>query len=212
MATEKDTPTATREAASKARTGADEIAQAVESTTRKAAESARNIGDEAADTARTAAQAGADTGRRTLETAAGVTRQGVDAANQMAGTAAAQFQKLMGFTADNQGEVAKEAQQNLDAMVKCGSVLMDGWQTIMREWMGMAQEAATRNAEGVNALVRSRSVRDFYVAQSNLVKDNVELLLNRSVKVSELSAKSANDAVRRLKERTDAAAQQTARF
>lgn len=159
-----------------------------------------------------------DTTRRMAETAAEATQRGADTANdvmgkatQIAGQTSEQFNRMMGLSAEAQGEVAQQARENIDVMAQCGSVLMEGMQSIMREWMGFAQEAMARNVEGVNAMMRSRSVQDFYAAQSSMVKDEVELLLSRSVKMSEMSAKTANDAVRRLNARAEGATRQTRR-
>ncbi|MDQ2102635.1 phasin family protein [Azospirillum isscasi] len=167
----------------------------------------------ARDTAAKARGTAEDTTRRMAETAAEATQRGADTASdmmgkatQIAGQTSDQINRMMGLSAEAQGEVAQQTRENMDVMAQCGSVLMEGMQSIMREWLGFAQEAMARNAEGVNAMMRSRSVQDFYAAQSSMVKDEVELLLNRSVKVSELSAKTANDAVRRLNARAEGAA------
>ena len=207
MAGDKDTQTATRDAANKARSIAEDTARAEEATTRRAADAARSMTEEGADATRRVADASADMTRRGADTARNLMGQ----ATQVAGQTTEQLNRLMGFSAEAQGEVAQQAQQNMDVMVQCGSVLMDGAQSIWREWMNFAQEAMARNVDGINAMMRSRSVQDFYAAQSEMVKDEVEMLLTRSVKVSELSAKTANDAVRRLNARNEGAARQTRR-
>lgn len=211
MAADKDAQTATRDAANKARSIAEDTARAGEATTRRAADAARSMTEEGADTARRMADAGAQAGADMTQRGAETARNLMGQATQVAGQTTEQLNRMMGFSAETQGEVAQQAQQNMDVMVQCGSVLMDGMQNIWREWMAFAQEAMARNADGLNAMMRSRSVQDFYAAQSEMVKDEVELLLNRSVKVSELSARTANDAVRRLNARTEGAARHSRR-
>lgn len=197
MASDKDAQTVTRDTAARARSAAEEAARMGESATRRAADAARSIADE-----------GTDTGRRMADTGANAARDMMGKATQMAGQNAEQFNRLMGFSADAQGEVAQQARENMDVMAQCGGVLMEGMQSIMREWMSFAQEAMARNVEGVNTMMRSRSVQDLYAAQSDMIKDEMALLLNRSVKISELSARTANDAVRRLNARAEGAARQ----
>ncbi|HYD67459.1 phasin family protein [Azospirillum sp.] len=185
MAIDKDTNAAAARSAERA----------TEATVRRAADATRQITnqitDQTADTIR-------DTNRELTGAAARTAEQGSD-----------QLKRMFGLSTDAQEEVTHQAQQNLDAMVQCGSVLMDGFQQAWREWLGLAQEVAQRHGEGVGAMMRSRSVQDFYGAQSALVKDEVEMLLTRSVKLSELSAKIGNDAVRRMNERNQGAAKQT---
>lgn len=165
--------------------------RATEATVRRAADATRKITDETAGTIR-------DTSLELAGAASSTAEQGSD-----------QLKRMFGLSADTQEEVTHQTRQNLDVLVQCGSVLMDGFQQAWREWLGLAQEVAQRHGDGVSAMMRSRSVQDFYGAQSALVKDEVEMLLNRSVKLSELSAKVANDAVRRMNERTQGAARQT---
>ena len=145
--------------------------------------------------------------RRGAETA----RDLLGKASDVAGRTTSQFQRALGLTGDAQGDVMNQTRQNMDVIVQCGSVLADGAQSFWREWLGLAQEVATRNADAVNTLMRSRSLPDFYATQSTMLKDNVELLLNRSVKLSELSARTADDAVRKLTSRAEDAAQDAKR-
>ena len=180
--------------------------------------SEKDVQTVARDTAAKGRNVAEETTRRMAETAAEVTHRGAGTASdmmgkatQIAGQTSEQINRMMGLSAEAQGEVAQQARENMDVMSQCGSVLMDGMQSIMREWLGFAQEAMARNVEGINAMMRSRSAQDFYAAQSSMVKDEVELLLNRSVKISELSAKTANDAVQRLNERAEGAGRRSRR-
>ena len=197
MATDKDAQTVTRDTAARTRSAAEETARAGETATRRTADAARSIAEE-----------GTEAGRRIADAGASTARDAMGKAGQMAGRNVEQLNRLMGLSAETQGEVAQQARENMDVMVQCGSVLMDGMQSIMREWMGLAQEAMARNVDGINTMMRSRSVQDLYAAQSRMVKDEVALLLNRSVRISELSAKTANDAARRLNGRVEGAARQ----
>lgn len=200
MATDKDVQTATRDTVGKARGVADETVRAGETTTRRAADAARSMTEEGAEAGQRIAESGADTMREVIGKSA-----------QAASQTTEQFKRIMGFSPESQGEVAQRARENMDVMVQCGSVLMDGAQSIWREWLGFAQEAMARNAEGVNAMMRCRSVQDLYAAQSDMMRDEMEMLLNRSAKVSELSAQVANDAMHRLNARVEGAARSARR-
>lgn len=233
MATDKDTQTATREAAARTQSVLEEVKRSNEAATRRAADAARSIaedstgvaaqatakiGQRAVEASRRVVEESAEASRKATEAGAELTRKSADAARDLMGTATSvtsrgteQVQRALGLSKEAQGEVLSQARQNMDVMVQCGSVLTDGFQTIWREWVGLAQEVAARNASGVNALMRSRSLPDFYATQSSMLKDNVELVLSRSVKLSELSARTANDAVRKLADRAEDAAQETRR-
>ncbi|PWC82044.1 hypothetical protein TSH100_25230 [Azospirillum sp. TSH100] len=199
MAMDKDTTTGVRETANLAKGTVEEMTRASEATTRRAADAVRSIGETTVETSAQAVDAGLDAGRKVMDAA------------DVAGPRTEQFQRLMGLSKEAQGEVASQTRETMDVMVQCGSVLADGLQNAWREWMGLAQDVASRNAEGMNALMRSRSVPDFYATQSRMLKDNMQLVLSRSVKISELSASTANTAIAKLNARLEGAAQQTER-
>lgn len=204
MAMDKDTTTGVRETADLAKGTVEEMTRTGEATTRRAADAVRSIGETAANTgahaAAHAAEAGLDAGRKAM-----------GSITDTAGRTTEQLQRVLGLSKEAQGEVASQTRETMDVMVQCGSVLADGLQNAWREWVGLAQDVTARNAEGMNALMRSRSVPDFYAAQSRMLKDNMQLVLSRSVKISELSASTANTAIGKLNARLEGAAQQTER-
>lgn len=218
MAIDKDTQTATRDAATRTKSAVDEAARVGESTTRRAADAARSIAEDTTRTGERVVEQTAQTGRKVFEAGAETAHRGAEAAGQMFGSAqdaakrtTNQLQRALGLSSEAQGEVISQTRENMDVMVKCGSVLADGFQSIVKEWMGLTQEVASRNANAMNALMRSRSLPDFYATQSNLLKDNVQLVLDRSVTISEMSARTAGDAMRKLTDRAEDAAQETRR-
>ncbi|CAO3353115.1 phasin family protein [Azospirillum palustre] len=218
MAIDKDTTTGVRETADLAKGTLDDLTRTGETTTRRAADAARLIGEAVTETGVHAADAGLDAGQKAMDAGADMTRRGAEAAKSamgsttdVAGRTTEQFQRVLGLSKEAQGEVASQTRETMDVMAQCSSVLAGGLQNAWREWMGLAQEVASRNAEGMNALMRSRSVPDFYAAQSRMLKDNMQLVLSRSVKISELSASTANTAIGKLNARLEGAAQQAER-
>ncbi|HYG85212.1 MAG TPA: phasin family protein [Azospirillum sp.] len=189
--------------------------RAGEASTRRAtdaaSETARNVADTGAEAARASTRTMAEAASRGADTLRETTRDVAGAAHEAAGRTVEGMNRVFGLSTDAREEVAHQVKQNMDVFVQCNSVLMEGLQSIWQEWLGYTQEALRRQLEGLNAIARSRSVQDVYSAQSELAKDSAELLLNRSVKISELSAQVANDAVRRINARTQQGARQTRR-
>ena len=56
--------------------------------------------------------------------------------------------------------------------MQAGGVLASGFQSILREWADYAQSAVQRNVDGVNSLMRARTVQDLASAQSDLLDRN----------------------------------------
>jgi hypothetical protein len=86
--------------------------------------------------------------------------------------------------------------------MQVGGVLAGGFQSILREWADYAQTTARRNVDGVNNLMRARTLQDLASAQSDLLASEFQLLLNSSVKISEVTARLARDAAQDNSDRT----------
>jgi hypothetical protein len=71
----------------------------------------------------------------------------------------------------------------------------------MREWVSYTQTAFQRSIDGINSMMRARSVQDLVTAQSDLLQEEMQLLLNSSGKISEVAAQAANNAAKRINER-----------
>lgn len=204
----RDTAEIGNEAAKRA---GETISQATRRGAETASESGRRAADAVGDTSRRAVEVGSDLTRRGAEAIRDTSREMSDTATRVAGRQAEQVQRLFGWTADGQGEALQQTQRNLEAIVRCGTTLMDGMQSIWREWLSLSRDAMQRQMDGVNTMLRSRTVQDVYVAQSDLIKDEIELVLHRGVKLSQMSAQAADAAARRLTERAEQAADENHR-
>jgi hypothetical protein len=148
---------------------------------RRAAAAAHNF----AEASREAGEAG----RRGIEEAGEAGRRG---AEQLRGVAEEAGQAA----SDIYTRSARETAQGLEAAMKYGTVLASGMQTFWQEWIGCAQDVMQRNVDGVQNLMRSRSPGDFFAAQSELLRDEVQAFIDTGSRMSEVSARIASDAAR----------------
>jgi hypothetical protein len=180
------------------------------STSRKAV---RDAAGEMARTARDAAEASRQTSRsggeairQTAERTSGIASQvagdAADAGQQVAKRSAEQFDQIFTRQFETSQEVIRHAQQNLDVLMQVGGVLAGGFQSILREWADYAQTAVRRNVDGVNSLMHARTLQDLASAQSDLLVSELQLLLDSSVKISEVTAHLARDAAQGIGDRT----------
>ncbi len=188
MATEKETSAATRNNSNSTK----DAARTGETSASRTAD--HRAADASSDTVRSASRAMAETANRSANTARATAHDMASATDR----AAKQMNRVFGLSSEAQEEMTQQTRENIESLAQCNGVLMEGMQSLWREWLGYSQEALRRQIAGLNTIARSRSVQDFYHAHSELVKDNTELLLDRSVKISELSAQVANNAVRRI--------------
>jgi hypothetical protein len=160
---------------------------------------------------RDAAEAGRETIRSGGEAIGKTTERAGEAISQIAGDAsqqmAEQFDQMFTRRIEVSQEVARHAQQNLEVLMQAGGVLASGFQSILREWADYAQSAVQRNIDGVNSLMRARTVQDLASAQSDLLASELRLLLDSSVRISEATAHLARDAAQGINDRTRQAQQ-----
>jgi phasin family protein len=145
-------------------------------------ESARESAKHAADTTRQAAEITQETIRSTMETMSQAFRRSAD-----------QFARSFGLSENGQ-ELAREASRNIEAVSECSAILLRGFQEISREWLNLAQHQFQRNLEGVQALASCRGPQEIVAAQTDLVRNNIEEVVQNTRRISETSARVANEA------------------
>ena len=173
-----------------------DMAETAHETTRRAAghaaQTARTMTDAVERTART----GADVLQRNSEQVRQTFEMGSDAAARIAERAFGQFARAFGvITGDQAQQATHQSARNVEAIMHSNAVIADGVQTIAREWMTFVQHRAERNMERLEALANCRSVQDCIAAQTDLVRDSIEDLLQTTKRVAEVSTRMVEEAV-----------------
>ena len=177
----------------------------------EAARTARTVTDEAARVGEQTARAGADLARQSTETARDTFQAGLNTATEAFQRATDQFTKVLGFSGPQAEQLAHRASENLQAVSQAHTVLARGFQEASHEWVNLAQERVTKNLEGLNRLAGTRSVQDFMAVQSDLVRDDLQRLIETNKRVAEVSVRVAEEAARIIQAQADKSAKQVRR-
>jgi phasin family protein len=178
----------------------------------KAAEAGRNAADEATRTMHAAAREATDAGEHMLRASIEAGQQsagaaqaamttGLNTAGQSFQRATDQMTRAIGFGGPQFEEMARQSSQNVEAMTQANTVLVRGAQDISREWLELAQSRLQKNLDGLNALSRSRSLQEFAAAHTDLVRDNMQQVIDTSRRVAEVSMRVASEAARTVANR-----------
>jgi len=124
----------------------------------------------------------------------------VDAVKDLADQSAAQVSRLVDYSFRVSQEATKHATQSLDVLMQCGTIVANGWQTILREWIDATQETARKNMSDFEELLQCRTVEAFLSRQSSILRDRVETIQNSNARISEVSAQVANETTKRISE------------
>ena len=171
----------------------DQTKQAAE-----AARIARVVTDEAADAGQHTARASADIAQRNAETARQTMQSALSMATDVAERSAAQFAHAFGFSGEKATETARQSSRNIEAVAEASTVLAQGFQDISHEWASLAQNRLKRNLDGFSELLGCRTLQDLIAVQSSLMRDNLELLVNNSRRLAEMSVQVATEAAQKI--------------
>ena len=147
-----------------------------------------------ADAARAGVEKLADFRQRATADAWKSMESRVDATSQGFQNASDQFARTLGYSGEEGERLARQSGQNVEAITKFGTVLTQACQDTSREWYGLAQKQLQRNLEGLSKLAHCRSVQDFAVTQSGLIRENLQHMVKDSRLIVEISLKAVNDA------------------
>lgn len=87
--------------------------------------------------------------------------------------------------ADGGQQVRDIALRNLDAIVQCNSAVADGGHEIVHMWTDAARSGFLRSVENAERLLACRTPVEFGAAQSDIVRQSIELMIENSLRLSE---------------------------
>jgi hypothetical protein len=173
-----------------------DMAEAGHETTRRAASQAVHTARSMSDAAERTARAGADVLQRNSEQMRQTFEMGSEAAARIAERAFGQFARAFGVVTGNGAQQAtQQSARNVETILHSSAIIADGVQTISREWLTFVQNRAERNMERLEALSNCRSVQDCVAAQTDLVRDSIEDLLQTTRRIAEVSNRMVDQAV-----------------
>jgi phasin family protein len=136
--------------------------------------------------------------RNAADDASESVKSGVDALAKGFERVTDQFTNVLGFSGPKAEELARQSSHNIEAVSQASTVLIRGFQDVSHEVFELAQERLKKNTEALSRIAQCRSVQDFVAAQSELVRDNLQQLLDATRRVAEVSLRSAEEAARTI--------------
>ena len=119
-------------------------------------------------------------------------------ARQASGQSVEQLDRLSAMQDSAVKEIAGRTQQNLDVMIQTGIKLAAGFQSVMRAWADYTLNATQCNIDGMNTILRTRTLQELVTAQNNLLKAEMRVMLDGSVKITEATSNVAKDVARSI--------------
>ena len=154
--------------------------------------------NEAADAGQEAARAGADVARLGAQTVQQTLQSSIEAAYKLAQHSTDQVMQIFGLSGQRGEELAQQSSENVQAIANTSTVLARGFHDISREWLEFTQARLDRNLQRFNALTNCRSIPDLMAFQSDLLRENLEQMIDKSRRIMEVSAEVTDKAARTI--------------
>ena len=179
-----------------------------EKSARQTAQEAHDrVSDEMKRTAQTAAEVSERAARASAELVQRNT-QIVQQAWEMSSKMAAQLTqqsvdqlaRTFGISGEEAQKTAQQSALNLEVIIGSSAALAEGMQNMSQEWLKFAQSRMEQNFDRFNALVRCRTPQDLTAVQSEMIQTDFQRLLQSARRTAEISARTADNATRKLAE------------
>lgn len=175
----------------------ENMTQAMQEATRAGAEQATRIAQISTDVSERAARAGTEILQRNAETVQEALHSIAEITARLTERSAEQFSHAFGISGEEAHKAAQKSSDNIDAIIHSSSALAEVTQSISREWANFARDRMEQNFNRFDALMRCRTPHDFAAVQSELVRDNLESLLQCARRIAEKSMQMAEEATKR---------------
>jgi phasin family protein len=175
-----------------------EMKQAAHEATQKLVEETSRAAQSAADAGAGAARAGADMIQRNTETMQYAWRSGSRMANELAERSIERLTHAFGVGGESTQRATEQSSRNLESVVQSMTILAGGLQSISREWLDFARKSLEQSMQQVDAMADCRSPQEMLAAHSDLMRDNLEDLVQSARRIAEISLQTTDEAMRRM--------------
>jgi phasin family protein len=95
------------------------------------------------------------------------------------------------------------AQQSAKTVHRSWVTVADVIQEVSREWMNFTQTQVRHNLDRMNALTSCRTPQEFAAVQSELIRDNMEGMLQTARRTTEILVQMSDDAMKNMAKTVD---------
>jgi hypothetical protein len=174
-----------------------------ESSVRRAGEhmarGAKQFGSTTAETGERAARVGADVLQDNAEAFQNAWRSTIDMATKVSQRSTDQFALAFGFSGKDSQEAIQHSAKNLEAVLRSTGAMAQGFNAISRHMFDFMRERLDNNLNRINEFWRCRTPQDLAVVHSDLMRDNLQGVLESSRRVADLSLKVVDDATKKIR-------------
>lgn len=127
---------------------------------------------------------------RTVDTTQQIMQMGVDTVSQTTREFTERLSRTMGMGSEDGERFAEQARQNSDAVSRCGTVMTHAMQDAWRSSVELGQKRWQRQLESLKRLAGARTMQEFSMLQSEMMRESVQSLVADTRTVTEKSLRA----------------------
>ncbi|AWN47514.1 phasin [Methylobacterium terrae] len=127
---------------------------------------------------------------QTADNAQQIVQMSVETVSRTAREFTEQLQRTMGVGNEDGERFAEQARKNSEAVSRCGTVMNHAVQEAWRSSVELGQKRWQRNLEGLKRLAGARTMQEFSMLQSEMMRESVQSLVEDARTVTEASLRS----------------------
>jgi phasin family protein len=182
----------------------EKISQTAQNATQTASDVTSRIARTAADVSARAARTGADLAQRNREGMQQMFESAAQMASHFVDVSADQFNRMLGFSGEEAEKAAQQSSDKVESVLQSTNAIASKSQEFSREWFDMSRKLMGENISRSEDLLRCKSPQELFCVQADLAHKNLNLLLQSARRFSEMSARTVDEATRKM---SDAARQ-----
>ncbi len=165
-----------------------------EQTTKRAAQTA-------ADVSGRAAAIGIEIVKRSNESAQQLWGASTQMVTELTHRATDQFGRVFGLAGDDAQNVLADTSRNLGAVLESTHAITSASEEFSRQWLETTRKVLEESINRSETLARCRTPQEFFGIQAELARDNLNTVLHGTRRLSEISARAAQEATNKMSER-----------
>jgi phasin family protein len=166
----------------------------------KVAEEATRASRNVADFSERAARTNVDMLQSGMETVRHIWQSSAELTSSLAKRSTDQFGRALGLAGGESDATAQQASRNLSAIMQTSQAFNEGVRKVSDEWFKFTRARIERAFEHVDKAMRSRTPQELAAIQTEVVRENLEGMLQSAQHIAQLSQQTANEASRKLSE------------
>ncbi len=167
----------------------------------QAEQTTSRVAQTAADVSGRAARLGIEVLKRNSEATRHLWEASTQMVTELTRRATDQLGRVCGISGEDAQNVLEDSSRNLGAVLESTNAITSASEEFSRQWIETTRKILEETINRSETLARCRTPQEFFGMQAELARDNLNAVLHGTRRLSEISARAAQEAANKMSER-----------